>query len=418
MENKGKKILILGNGFDLAHSLPTKYSDFLNFCQMIELIWKYPPHSESAYRFKEGLSEWKTVKSVRSEVEKAFDNRRIDKAEDGTCTVTSDNKELTEIHKMLDDNIWYQYFMELYRKKRMKGENWIDFESEIRFVIEEIDRKALSLTDLWDDVAKRTGTKLEDFNKLVKNIKWHSINTVKDFRKVAFEDLKRLTKALEWYLSAFVEKIEISKKVPEILNLKPDYVISFNYTNTYEKIYNKNNKAKVYYIHGKSDAKLPEKADINPTDDNNMVLGIDEYWSSKKRNKQTNFTIFKKFAQRIQKRTGNDSFKYLNEIRKAFQEKGNFHSGNVDITTDHPDGVSYVYVFGHSLDITDKDILSNFIGDEATAVTIFCFDEAAEGELIANTIKLIGERKLLNKTNHVPPKLEYVLQKNEEGSLS
>jgi hypothetical protein len=25
-------ILILGNGFDLAHKLPTKYSDFLDYC--------------------------------------------------------------------------------------------------------------------------------------------------------------------------------------------------------------------------------------------------------------------------------------------------------------------------------------------------------------------------------------------------
>ena len=28
-------VLILGNGFDLAHGLPTRYSDFLNFCNSI-----------------------------------------------------------------------------------------------------------------------------------------------------------------------------------------------------------------------------------------------------------------------------------------------------------------------------------------------------------------------------------------------
>ena len=28
-------ILIIGNGFDLAHGLPTKYTDFLVFCKMI-----------------------------------------------------------------------------------------------------------------------------------------------------------------------------------------------------------------------------------------------------------------------------------------------------------------------------------------------------------------------------------------------
>jgi len=28
-------ILLIGNGFDLAHGLPTKYTDFLIFCKMI-----------------------------------------------------------------------------------------------------------------------------------------------------------------------------------------------------------------------------------------------------------------------------------------------------------------------------------------------------------------------------------------------
>jgi len=29
------RILILGNGFDLDHNLPTSYIDFLNFCNSI-----------------------------------------------------------------------------------------------------------------------------------------------------------------------------------------------------------------------------------------------------------------------------------------------------------------------------------------------------------------------------------------------
>ena len=37
-------------------------------------------------------------------------------------------------------------------------------------------------------------------------------------------------------------------------------------------------------------------------------------------------------------------------------------------------------------------------------------DKGTEGELIANTIKLIGEKKLLDKSNHVPVKLDYVIQ--------
>ncbi len=33
-------ILLIGNGFDLAHHLPTKYSDFLEFVKVIKQILK------------------------------------------------------------------------------------------------------------------------------------------------------------------------------------------------------------------------------------------------------------------------------------------------------------------------------------------------------------------------------------------
>lgn len=40
-----KKILIIGNGFDLAHGLPTRYSDFLEFAKRLMYIYtclRYP----------------------------------------------------------------------------------------------------------------------------------------------------------------------------------------------------------------------------------------------------------------------------------------------------------------------------------------------------------------------------------------
>ena len=32
-------ILMIGNGFDLAHGLPTGYPDFLGFCRMIKVVY-------------------------------------------------------------------------------------------------------------------------------------------------------------------------------------------------------------------------------------------------------------------------------------------------------------------------------------------------------------------------------------------
>ncbi|MBP3469037.1 MAG: hypothetical protein J6K26_05920, partial [Lachnospiraceae bacterium] len=147
----------------------------------------------------------------------------------------------------------------------------------------------------------------------------------------------------------------------------------------------------------------------------NMVLGIDEYWSEKERDEHTDFTILKKFAQRILKNTGNESYKYLKEIRSLYEAGKNIWTGCGDMTAAHPDGVSYIYVFGHSLDITDRDVLADFIGDEATSVRIFCRDKGTEGELMANVIRLIGEDGLINKRYHVPTKLDFIIPKHTKA---
>lgn len=389
MSNKGKTILILGNGFDLAHNLPTTYSHFLNFCKEID-------------KMQLRCSIIQTI-MIKTDSEKTYE-------------IPATNKKLFEFSNLLKNNIWYLYFIELYTNNLMKGENWINFEFEIRYIIKTIDENSLSIAMHWDEVINEAflhnpnDIKLaifyEKFNsgeyQVSKGWKRDYQVTIKDFREKAFEDLENLIRALELYLS-FVEEIPITDKLPELSNITPDYVINFNYTNTYERIYKKED---VYHIHGKANAD-------HSKEDNNMVLGIDEYWGTNERNERTNFTIFKKFSQRIQKHTGNESYKYLKEIRRIFENKRESLSpNNIDMSEVHPDEISNVYIFGHSLDITDKDILSSFIGDDSTSVIVFCKDKGTEGELIANTIRLITEEKLLEKTNHLPTKLKYKILKS------
>lgn len=419
MAFKRKTILILGNGFDLAHGLPTKYSHFLEFCTKIKEITRslFNGDWDVVAACKKGWHFGTNEKTVGKEFITVFVQNPNERNVRSKCYVLLDNASMLQIKDLIDDNVWYEYFVELQKSNHMKGENWIDFESEIRFIIKEVDENTSSLADFWSDVIQSAKTPLNEqklemfheklkFDKYLKKKEWSRghINTLKDFREKAFEDLERLTRALEIYLSAFVEKIQTNIRISVIDCLTPDYVINFNYTNTYERIYG---KGKVYHIHG--------KADMNHSiEDNNMVLGIDEYWLGDKQNEKTDFTIFKKFAQRIQKHTGNDSYKYMREIQKQFMEKKDTWSGAVDMTKTHSDGVTDVYVFGHSLDITDKDILSSFIGDDATSVIVYCMDKGTEGELIANTIKLITEKRLLEKANHVPPKLKYVIPSKEK----
>lgn len=414
MIERGINILIVGNGFDLAHGLPTKYMDFLHFCKRVQLIWRFGNREQSkilqnqSFR-KEWLDNWDTAESIKDSIMTAFEKREW-KHDMSDWHIELEDKILFEIYESVMDNTWYSYFNHICELKSIKGENWIDFESEIRYILQRIDEKTNNLNDkiseIFEQIHKEIDAKMNLFKKYYDK---RSVNddvkkdSLRAFRQIVYNDLERIIRALELYLGKYVDEIEIDRRIPEIEEAKPDYVINFNYTNTYERVYN---NATVFHIHGACDI-------ARPFEKNNMVLGIDEYWGIDDRDTHTNFTIFKKFAQRIQKHTGIENYKYLNEINRFYEKNKERWTGNVDMNTTHPVGVSYVYIFGHSLDITDKDILSGFIGADSTSVIVYCYDKGVEGELIAGTIRLIGEEQLLKKVNSVPPKLNYTIQVNQ-----
>lgn len=192
---------------------------------------------------------------------------------------------------------------------------------------------------------------------------------MKYVRKNLYEDLENIICALDIYLSEFVEKIKVNK-LPLFEQIKPDFVLTFNYTNTYERTYNSN-----VHIHGK----ITDK-----NNKGNIVLGIYEYLDKKDQTNKVNYAIFKKFAQRIRNKTGNDYRQVLNDIEMIYKKKGTTYSGIFDLDKDYPDGISCVYIFGHSLDITDKDILAKFIKSDETVVEVYCHDKASEGMAIEN----------------------------------
>ncbi len=376
-EYKPKMILILGNGFDLAHNLPTRYSDFLIFCHDI-----MNPNDTIDFKYF----------NINSN--SLLDNYK------------------SLFKKCLNRNLWYNYLYSLYAQKSLNGENWIDFESEISYVIKYIDTNVKNLSESFyffvDDNLKSITKQnkpdnLSAFYYTIKKLQIETKGNIKTLRELLYDDLNRLIKALEIFL-IIVEKIPISVISKDITNCY-DYIINFNYTHTYNLIenYNKlktytNEPTSIFYIHGE----LSHKP-------NNMVLGIDEYWSEKERDSHTNFTIFKKFAQRIQKGTGIKSYEWFDEIKKDYEESGK---------------AAKIFIFGHSLDVTDKDILYDYLESEATDVTIYCRDEATAGEYIANVIKIIGEKRLLEKVNQYPQKLKFVIQQpmvpieEEEKELS
>ena len=104
--------LLIGNGFDLAHGLPTTYSDFLSFVDKIILKNKENHFGSSSPLERGNVDEF--IESLFTKIE--FKELKI------------------ELLTMITDNVWINHFA-----KVKINQGWIDFESEISNVIKTVD---------------------------------------------------------------------------------------------------------------------------------------------------------------------------------------------------------------------------------------------------------------------------------------
>ena len=102
------------------------------------------------------------------------------------------------------------------------------------------------------------------------------------FASFLYTELERLTRALEIYISGFINTKKIIQKNPDIEKINPDYVLSFNYSNTYERVYGTGKNIVYNYIHGKAEI----KRDLECCD---LVLGIDEYLTDERKDMELDF---------------------------------------------------------------------------------------------------------------------------------
>ena len=224
--------------------------------------------------------------------------------------------------------------------------------------------------------------------------------------KKLHEDFYRLTCAYEYYVSEIVNRIDIDCYSKEIQNLKPDLVISLNYSNTYERLYSK--FCETDYVHGK--AKICNAGHIHSVsfappldaseekivefyrDNNHIVLGMDEHYQENEVRSHTQFIQFRKYFQRIVKRTGS-KYRALLDADKI-----------------------KVYIYGHSLDPTDSELLRETVGRVNAETTIFYHDESSHIKGITNLIRFFGYKKVIEKCDGVDPKVLFVRQDKMEST--
>ena len=143
----------------------------------------------------------------------------------------------------------------------------------------------------------------------------------------------------------------------------------------------------------------------------NLVLGIDEYLDDNKKNKELELLSFKKFYQRIYKSTGNKYLEWVDEIKDGYANYLKPHSLSGEI--EYPGHM--LYIFGHSLDITDQDVLKMFICNDNVQTKIFYYrkdqeDKTELGKLIRNLILIMGQEELIRRTGGVHKTIEFIPQ--------
>ena len=341
-------ILILGNGFDIAHGLKTKYTDFLNYCK-----------NEDKY--------------------KSF------------CAT----------------NIWMKHFL---TRQSELGDTWIDLETEIYEVIKFIQTLPLiaqknskkadgcifhvpknflnfSLFDIKNFL--RNPEYLDICSKedhTINNNVYYYIENYVDLVNLLHKHLRDFTKKLETYLNEETLSADV-KKYKFNLGAGCISLLNFNYTNTCEKLYKINFdychygiKTQSVYIHGKLD------------DDSNfcnLVFGTHSFFNYLPNNLNeeipVEFNVFKKHNQRHRYQTIKSYQALLNELK---------YPKKIYTATFH--------VIGHSLDKTDHNILKHiFLAKEKTIINIYYHDEKAQEKLINNITKIIGEEEVSAKVRMI-----------------
>jgi hypothetical protein len=373
-------ILVVGNGFDLAHGLPTTYMDFLQFIYNAYL--QRQDAQDNDFIKEKIMSSFRKILRTRTKYG-ALNYSDDELSRTFKSDIFRDNiweKYMDSIKNVLvspHSNLWLIYFKN--KSDNMCGDNWIDFESEISTVTKWFEQyQQGEKICIEDPVVKNLGLGRNSFNNII----------IDDLRRSLEKNLQELIDCLELYI-LLINKIPPTYKSPNIENLDFSKILSFNYTDTFAIVY-KNQISNTSlagtefdFIHGKAG-------------EQNLVLGTEETLreendipeQEKLINKDISCIRFKKYFQRIYKQTGLKYKHWLGSLDQVSLKKN-------------------IYIFGHSLDTTDKDVLNYIITHPSVEnITIFYHDEEAYARYIANLVKVIGKDEMIQRAGNGNIKFE------------
>ena len=431
-------ILIVGNGFDLSHYLPTKYDHFMDVMRAIEAkdTGGLPKNLE-----EKKIDEWlnlldKTFKKPERIVlpphdmtfdelfSKTHDPNFIEKTKEFYLTENIEicAKDVLKLQYRLELNCWYQYF----KNHVEKIKTWIDFEQKIEEVLVVVARCIVDLEsmDHRDKIIgyinKRGKDNLKIKTKDLDILNFFSFTTKKEGVMIPFDlnldfchgknvkngfsatefitflhtELEKFIEIFNLYLEIIVRELSRSKMIE--INAEwsyPDKIFSFNYTNTYQRLHD---SVDVEYLHGSHGQYQNIVLGISDIEDEGLkklkAFGFTKY--HQKLFKDTDYLFldnYKKIVRenlsQLEKHTRTDYQNYQIEQRNL--ERIN-KLGQLDLN---------FYIWGHSLDVSDQDYIIDLFSlndgmDRNVRVTVYHFDKPAKFSLLNNLLAILDKDKV------------------------
>lgn len=342
-------ILVIGNGFDLAHGLKTSYKDFLLACQKDKLPEKFKDFCKTNVWLKHFIIKQKDLGDTWIDLE----------------------KEIFSAIDLLHKQSWFYFW---------NSHKIIHYTKMINKTLDKLDNHS---EDTWSDYeTKEKDDKIDKKYKIIQSNSGSSFaiffKNKKGVTNFLYDQLREFTYAFEYYLDKIVLS-NLNTESQYIISLQSGYkslsVLSFNYTDTCERLYRKDFAIKPYYVHGK----------INCSKNTSkLVLGTHSFDNKPQNEKPRSaipyeFNVFRKHNQRHKYGTIEAYQELLKEL------------------TDHRKVIKPVFhVIGHSLDETDKNILKHlFLINKNAIINIYYHDEEAQERLINNITDIIGEEEVM-----------------------
>lgn len=380
---------MLGNGFDLHHELPTTYICFL---KTIEYIIN---NDVEPY-----VSAGKIFNEVGKECTQVF--RSYKKYNDIYDDLILNPSVISNINEIGRDNVWLNYFLKTYNK----DVGWIDLETEIEMIVNTIENSFPLLKDdethnadqttrfvlsCFDYFIEKKPPIQHNSNGLVYVVPGKTVLSDKykteyplgsgvfkcDYNSIIdelFKQLNDLVKLLELYLTSFVENAlnkcmgsnsNAISVIKQFGNNEDRIIISLNYTHTVEVIYDIQPE-RIVYVHGS-------------VGKGNMVLGINSNAVT-----ENNYSIkFRKYYQRTMYDTDTEYNLFLfNSLRHIYNDGPKIDTADINVLN----------VFGHSLDVSDRDIIEALFA-RSEAINIYYHNDDSKDIYIRNLIKIFGKEE-------------------------